>query len=315
VTARSSIVLFGSRSTASVIGFKVLRELGFSLPLVITGNEDPGIDDWRLSLGAAARAAGFEQDENLMVIRDPHRPETLERIRSANADLILSLQWRRILRPSLCACARLGALNIHNAPLPLLRGCDPFSWAIHDGLQQMGVTLHQVDEGVDSGAIMAQRLWKIAPTATAWSLYQESLTETDAILRDSLPDVVAGKLKPVPQDHRYASYHPLDQFHFGELEVDWTLPATTLSAFVRSRIFPPFQLPFFRAGNTKVEILGCDVVGGRGKPGVVVDLAPLRITAKTGAIEIISARLKKQELAGADIARALKLETGQLLDN
>jgi methionyl-tRNA formyltransferase len=78
------------------------------------------------------------------MVADLHQPEILNRIEAAESDLILSLQWRRILRPVAIKLARYGVANLHNALLPLLRGCGPFSWAIHDGLECMGVTLHQV---------------------------------------------------------------------------------------------------------------------------------------------------------------------------
>src|SRR5256886_10995870 len=96
-----SVVLFGSRSTQSVIGLKVLRELGISVPLVITGDEDPGVDDWRSSLGKAARDAGYRDGKNLLILRDPHSAEVFRQIEDLHADLILSLQWRRILRKEL----------------------------------------------------------------------------------------------------------------------------------------------------------------------------------------------------------------------
>jgi methionyl-tRNA formyltransferase len=163
VTRKRSVVLLGSRSTQSVIGLKVLTDLGISVPLVITGNEDPGTDDWRLSLAKAAREARYSDSKDLLILRDPHQTEVVKQIERLNVDLILSLQWRRILRKELRGIARQGIVNLHNAPLPLLRGCDPFSWAIHDGLERMGITLHQViDDGVDSGPILAQRFWPIS---------------------------------------------------------------------------------------------------------------------------------------------------------
>jgi methionyl-tRNA formyltransferase len=308
-----SVVLIGTRSSLSVVGFRVLRELGISIPLIVAGDEDPGIDDWRMSLVKAARDAGYVDGENLLIVRDPHKSETLDRVRSIGPDLILSLQWRRILRPTLCELGKRGAVNLHNAPLPLLRGCDPFSWAVHDGLQVMGVTLHEVDEGVDTGRILTQRLWPISPSATAWQLYLESLTEAEILMRETLIEVIFGGVRAQDQLSRYASYHPLGQFSFGELEVNWAMPSTALSAWIRARVFPPFQIPFFDWRGQRVEILECRTAAGRGGPGTVLNLDPFLIASGRAALEIITIRSGNKELRGRRIAECMNVSLGESL--
>ena len=308
------VILIGSRATVAVLGFRMLRESGIHIPLVISGTEDPGTDDWRLSLVKAARDAGYRDGENLLVVGNPHRDETLERIRAAGADLILSLQWRRILRPPLLGIPRLGVVNLHNAPLPMLRGCDPFSWAIHDGLERMGVSLHQViDEGVDSGPVLAQRFWPITATSTSWSLYMEAQRESELLMGESLPDILAARLTPRVQEPCHASYHPMGQFRFRDLEADWKLPAVTLSAALRSRIFVPFQVPFFSCRGERIEILGCRAVEGRGVPAAVAAVEPLRIGTKSGLLELIEVRVDGRAMSGPDFATKAGLRPGDAL--
>ena len=303
VTGTESVVLIGSRSNISVIGFRILREAGVSVPLVITGDEDPGVDDWRLSLAKAARDAGYEEGNNLVTVNNPHTGEILSRIRAVSADLVLSLQWRRIIRGPLIQLAKRGVVNLHNSPLPLLRGCDPFSWAIHDGLEMMGVTLHQVvDEGVDSGPILTQRVWPITAAATAWSLYLDAIRESELLLRETLLALISGDLVQEVQDARYAGYHPMAQFRFEDLEVNWNLPAVTVSAALRSRIFPPFQLPFFIVATQVVEIVRCHAVSLHGEPSIVASIDPFAIGAKRGAIQIDRVRIDGVEEHGTDFA-------------
>lgn len=309
------VVLLGSRSTASVTALRILQELGCEVPLVISGDEDPGTDDWRLSLAKAARDAGHKDGAGLAVVHDPHSPEMLARIKAAAPDVVLSVQWRRILKPSLIALASRYVVNLHNAPLPMLRGCDPFSWAIHDGLEVMGVSLHQVpDTGVDSGPVLAQRLWPVRKNSTAWSLYEESLPEAERLMRESLPGTLAGTLPAVPQDPRRSSYHPLGQFRFGELEARWELPSTVVSSALRSRVFPPFQLPFFMSGGRKVEIIECEAASGRGTAGTVLSTDPLRIATKPGALQITRARIEGTVFEGARIAAAAGLSVDDVIN-
>lgn len=306
-----SVVLFGSRSTQSVVCFNALRELGVLIPLVIAGAEDPGADDWRLSLAKAAIDAGYRKGKDLLVLQNPHASEVVERVRGAGADVILSVQWRRILRDPLYGLSKRGLVNLHNAPLPLLRGCDPFSWAIHDGLQNMGVTLHEiVDDGIDSGPILAQRLWPISDRATAWSLYNESLKQADLLLRDSIADILAGRALRQPQPSRFVSYHPMRQFRFNDLGIDWELPAATLSAATRARIFPPFQLPFFEYRNHRIEIIECHAVQVSAEVGQVIETNPLRIAAGRGSIEFGRLRLDTRETAASELAQEIGLKSG-----
>lgn len=304
IPGKKRVVILGGRATIAVRGFEILRKLDCDIPLIVCGEEDPGTDDWRLSLVRAAREAGFEDGRDLIVVRDPHTPEHLARIHSAEPDLLLSLQWRRILRPAQLGVPPLGIVNLHNAPLPLLRGCDPFSWAIHDGLLQMGVSLHQiVDTGVDSGPVLAQRRWQLTPSDTAWSIYTEALSQADALMRKALPEILAGSLAPTPQDPRFSTYHPIGQFPFGLLAVDWTQPAVALSASLRARIFPPFQLPYFHLAGRKVEILGCCAVRAPGaRPGAVVSRSPFRVGTGLGAIEVASVQVDGTVLDGAAFA-------------
>ena len=78
-------------------------------------------------------------------------------VAAVGADLVISVQCARIIREPLIRVPRRGVVNVHNSPLPLLRGCDPFAWAIHDGLRMHGVSLHDVpDAGVDNGAVYDQ---------------------------------------------------------------------------------------------------------------------------------------------------------------
>ena len=314
MTKNLSAILIGSRATLSVIGFQLLLKLGISVPLVISGDEDPGEDDWRRSLVKAANDAGYRKGETLIVCSNPHHEETLEKVRAAVADIIISLQWRRILRPPLLQLARRGVVNLHNAPLPLLRGCDPFSWAIHDGLERMGVTLHQVrDEGVDSGPILTQRLWPVTPSATAWSLYLDGLREGELLMRETLASVIAGAVEPQYQEARYTTYHPMGQFRFKDSEANWNLPAVTVSAALRSRIFPPFQLPYFQVRGRKVEILGCYVASGRGSAGSVVSVAPFVVAAKIGSVCIERVRVGETEFSGSEFAQSVELKPGEML--
>lgn len=235
----------------------------------------------------------------------------LKRVRDTSPDVILSLQWRRIIREPLISLAKSGVVNLHNAPLPLLRGCDPFSWAIHDGLDVMGVSLHRiVDEGVDSGPVFAQRFWPTTPASTAWSLYIQALREGELLMRDVLLGILCGQATSKTQESRFSSYHPMGQFRFSELQARWDLPAATVSAALRSRIFPPFQLPFFLNDGHRVEIEECEAVPGRGEASTIISLNPFIIATKLGAICLHRLVIDGKRISGAEYAHSANLRVG-----
>src|SRR4029077_15077384 len=96
-----------------------------------------------------------------------------------------------------------------------------------------------LDEVVDAGPVLAQRTWVMTASSTAWTLYLRSIREGEALLRESMAKILAGAIEPGPQDPTRVTYHPIGQFRFRDLEANWELPSLTLSAELRSRIFPP----------------------------------------------------------------------------
>lgn len=295
-----TVVLIG-HGTMAARGLAILKAFpGIEVPLVLADPSDPGEDSWRSSLVKTARSLGFKDSETLLQPKFPHSPAALEKLRKLNPTLIVSLQCQKIIRTPVIETAKLGVVNFHNAPLPLLRGCDPFAWAIHDGLRYMGVTLHQVlDEGIDNGPILCQALWPIENDSTAWDLYTRSLEEADKLLTENLQAVLDGKLTPRLQEPHLVTYHPMKQFPFKPLEIDWSLPARTLSAMARARIFPVFQLPTFELVGCKFYVMRIHFaeevqVSKDVKPGTVIALDPLTIAALWGALEVTRVRIDDQ---------------------
>lgn len=308
------IALFGNGDLA-VRGVRLIRENNIDVPVVVTEPNDTGQDSWRLSLRKTALDLGYRDNDSLFSPRNPNDPDILRRIAGDKIDLILSLQCRKILRRQLTSLARIGAVNLHNAPLPLLRGCDPFSWAINDGLKNMGVTLHQVpDDGVDSGPILTQRLWPLEDFDTAWSIYQRAIEEGVSLISESIAGILDGSIRARKQDDRFASYHPMGQFAFSDLQICWSTHFTTLSAWIRARVFPPFQIPFFILKGKKTYVLKCRSNTGRGRPGEILALNPLTVAVKNGAIELMDIATKSvTSISGSEFAGEENLKCGQIL--
>ncbi len=309
----ADVVLIGN-GTAAVRALRVLRECGISVPLVVADPRDTGVDTWRESLVGAARNAGYVPGVSLLQPRNPNLPEVIERIVRWSPSVIFSVQCASVLRPPLVSGEKWWVVNWHSAPLPLLRGCDPFAWAVLDGLTTMGITLHLIeDEGIDSGAIVAQALWPIRADTTAWDLYCESIRQGEELLRSTVASIVERQLTPTPQNDRLSSYHPPGQIDFSDTAIRWAMPAKALSAWVRARIFPPLQMPWFSRRGERVEVRRCRATTGRGTAGAVLSPSTLVVAAGKGAIELLEVGWRGEVMSGSEWAERTGLMAGEVL--
>lgn len=289
-----TVVIIGHGSMAARCLKSIISLPGVRVPLCIADASDSGEDTWRESFAKAAREAGYVDGESLLLCKFPHDEDALTKLRALKPTLLLSLQCQKIIREQVIECAELGCVNCHNAPLPLLRGCDPFAWALHDGLLQMGVTLHQVPKsGVDDGPILTQQLWPINNDTTAFDLYERSLEVAEKLVCASLLPILNGEIVPKPQNPSAVSYHPANCFPYEPLGIAWNLPAVTASALARARTFPPFQLPTFSYDGQTVEVARLKACARPrpGKVGEILSAEPLIVNTRREAINVLEVRL------------------------
>ena len=285
---RKKICFIGSGSQA-VIALRTLQDLPIDVVLVFADFQDTGVDSWRKSLWKCAISLNYVADANLFRPSNINSSEVCKTVKKCDIDFILSVQCRSLLRPTLITSAKSGALNIHNAPLPLLRGMDPFAWAIHDGLKEFGLSLHQIPaHGVDDGPVCGQIRWNILPNTSAFDLFEKCLGETVGLLNTFFVASLENSAEVVFQDPRFVTYHSMGQFDFKNIQVKhFHQSAVTLSSFIRSRIFPIFQCPFFVHDHIIVKIASCHVsehndIGA--KPGQILILEPLTIKCSISSI-------------------------------
>lgn len=120
-------------------------------------------------------------------------------------DIAISVFYEKIIKQDFIqSCNRI--LNIHNSPLPKYRGMNPINWALKNGEREHGVTIHEIDEGVDTGPIVSQLKYSIYPEfEEVWDVYWRSLKYAYALFQQTMP--MLEKIKPVPQDSSKATYY------------------------------------------------------------------------------------------------------------
>ncbi|MEZ4883759.1 MAG: formyltransferase family protein [Chitinophagales bacterium] len=170
-------------------------------------------------------------------------------------DFILSVQYHKILKAQHIAKARQLAVNLHMAPLPEYRGCNQFSFAILDEAQVFGTTLHQLEVGIDSGAILAEKRFPIPKGCWVQDLYQHTLTASRQLFSEKIASILQGNYTPIPQNElieaRGTSYHFRKEIEeIKQIDLNW--PAEKIERHIRATYFPPFEPPYAMIEGKKI---------------------------------------------------------------
>ncbi|HEX2697213.1 MAG TPA: methionyl-tRNA formyltransferase [Anaerolineales bacterium] len=190
-------------------------------------------------------------------------PEAMEQLRLWAPDLIVVAAFGQILRPEVLALPPRGSINVHASLLPRWRGAAPIQAALLTGDSQTGVTIMQMDKGVDTGAMISQSAIPIEGDDTGGSLF-EKLSHLGAdLLIETLPLYISGELQPQTQDESRASYAPMLKKEDGLL--DFTRPADELVRRVRA--FNPWPGAFMDYNGTILKIHRAHAESGKASAG------------------------------------------------
>ena len=178
-------------------------------------------------------------------------------------DLLLSVQYDRILKPHHIARARQLAVNLHLAPLPEYRGCNQFSLAILDQREEFGVTLHVIDEGIDSGDILFERRFPIAADAWVADLHRRATAEGRALFKESLSRLVAGQFTREPQQRRIDAGQPSTISYRKDIErlkqVDLDAGREEILRVLRATSMPGFDPPYALVDGRRIALSIADI--------------------------------------------------------
>ena len=160
------------------------------------------------------------QELNIPVIQPEKlkQPEAMEQLIAWSPDLIVVAAFGQILRKDVLELPRFGCINVHASLLPRWRGAAPINAAILAGDEETGVTIMQMDVGLDTGPMLAKRSIRIKPDDTAGSVFQALSALGADLLLDTLPDYLSGKLVPQPQPEEGSTYAPMMKKEDGKLD-------------------------------------------------------------------------------------------------
>src|SRR2546425_7538062 len=186
---------------------------------------------------------------------------------SARPDVAVVAAYGRILPPDALGVPLHGSLNVHASLLPELRGAAPAQWAVARQHRETGVTIMQMDEGLDTGDIRLQKRIPIAAEETGESLLEKLGALGGEALAEALRLLERGQLPRVPQDHSAATLAPLLTREDGK--VDWTRTAQELDA--RRRGFTPWPGAWTTVDGSVLKIHDARPTKGSGAPGELLE--------------------------------------------
>lgn len=221
-------------------------------PEVVIGNlDDDGKNkSWHESLVKIA------EDEKIPTIKEikVSNDQVIQRIKDISPDIIFCIGGTQLIPKEILSIPRLGCLNIHPALLPKYRGRYSTVHAIFNGEKHTGVTVHWMDEGIDSGPIIMQEKIDIDEDDTAKSLYDKFTDVGEKLFIKFLDLWLNGKdILTTPQDESKATYFPKELPNKGK--IDWSWDGEKIRNFIRAMTFEPFPPASFSMGKKKMVVV------------------------------------------------------------
>lgn len=215
--------------------------------------------------------------------RQVNDAETIRAIADARPDYIFVVGWSQICGPDFRAIAPDRTIGYHPAPIPRLRGRAVIPWTILLDEKITAGTLFWIDEGVDSGPILAQQFFLVSPDECAASLYLKHMFVLGSIMDEALRTIASGAPPRRVQDEACATYAARRRPEDGL--IDWTASAASIERLVRA-VGRPYPGAFTQSQGGRIVIWRSSLVvpntENRAQPGEIVGIDDLSITVQTG---------------------------------
>jgi len=294
-----------------------LHAAGFDITLVLTQPDRPAGRGLKLSpspVKAFAQLHGTPVAQPRSLRLDGKYPDDAvqarEALLAARIDVMVVAAYGLILPQWALDLPPRGCLNIHASLLPRWRGAAPIHRAIEAGDARTGITIMQMDAGLDTGDMLLVEAIDIAPDDTTAALHDRLAALGGRLIVEALELAACGGLKRTPQPAEGVSYaHKIDK---AEAAVDWAWPAATIEH--RIRAFDPFPGATAQLGGEAIKLWRAQVVAGAGAPGTVLAVTGEGITVACGDAALLLTELQRpggKRLPARQFLQGLPVHAGQ----
>ncbi|QDJ13645.1 methionyl-tRNA formyltransferase [Mergibacter septicus] len=247
--------------------------------------------------------------------------EAQQELATLNADVMVVVAYGLILPKAVLDLPRLGCLNVHGSLLPRWRGAAPIQRSLWAGDQETGITIMQMDEGLDTGAMLYKVKCQIEMNDTSTTLYQKLARLAPQALIDVLDGLEQGQFPAEPQDENLATY--ADKLSKEEARLDWTLSAVALERCIRA--FNPWPISWFtvidETGKEQtLKVYQASVLPAVNQlPGTILkaDKNGIQVATANGVLNLLQLQpAGKKPMSAQDIlnGRASWFEIGKVLE-
>jgi methionyl-tRNA formyltransferase len=209
-------------------------------------------------------AVKVESEQRKLTVHQPFRLRNdFVFLSKLNPDLIVVVAYGQILPQPILELPKYGCINVHGSLLPLYRGAAPIQRAILDGQNKTGVTIMEMETGLDTGPMISKMETQIESNDNAQTLHDRLANLGAKLLVDTIPQYVTGKIKSIPQDDSQSSHASKITREMGQ--IDWTKTATDI--WNQARAFTPWPGVFTHLKGKLIKLIEV-------KPINTIDLAP-----------------------------------------
>ncbi len=301
------VVFFGTPEFA-VPSLEALLGEGFDVLAVVTQPDRPQGRSRSHAVASPVKEAALTEEVPVLQPERPTDPAFMQALRDLAPDVGVVVAYGHILKPEILAVPARGMVNLHPSLLPELRGAAPIEWAIINGLERTGVTIMQMEAGMDSGPILHHIPEELPPDITGGEL-SAHLSEIGAeALVEALIMLEQGAVQPRPQEHARATYAP--KLTRETARIDWTGAAERIARLIRG--LDPRPGAWTQLDGHAIKLFGAAVGPGRGAPGQVLRAdSHVAIAARDGSVTVEEVQPEgKSRMAAAEWVRGRGVQVG-----
>ena len=241
--------------------------------------------------------------------------EAVERLERTEADVMVVVAFGQLLPASILHMKKYGCINVHASLLPSYRGAAPIQWAVINGERKSGVTIMQMDEGLDTGDMLSQTVVPLEKEETGGSLFQKLSQAGARLCVETLEQLEQGTLIPQKQGASPTAYASMLTKEMGR--IDWSRSAEEVERLVRG--LNPWPSAYTRMGGKTLKVWRCRTIPDREAKGACGQILSARgdtieVQTGCGVLEILELQLEgKKRMDTGAFLRGYQLEAGTIL--
>lgn len=308
-------VIFMGTPDFAVGALEEIIKAGHEVVLVVTQPDKPkgrGKAMQYTPVKECALAHGIEVFQPVKV----KEPENIEVLRKHQPDIIIVAAFGQIVPKSILDMPKYGCINIHASLLPKYRGAAPIQWAVINGEDVTGVTIMRMNEGIDTGDMIAKKTVRLAEDETGGSLF-DKLAQVGAQLCVETMDIIeAGKAEYIPQNNEEATHTSMIRKELGL--IDWNKSAVEIERLIRG--LNPWPSAYTNLSGKTFKIWKAKVVSEENtyEPGCIcrIDKAGMYVQTGKGILLLTEVQMEGKKRMDADaFLRGYQIEEGSFFGN